>query len=41
MIKLILRECQRIDTLELLEKVLEIPLDSKAIKLVSPKGNQS
>ena len=34
-------ECQRIDTLELLEKVLEIPLDSKAIKLVSPKGNQS
>ena len=24
-----------------LEKVLEIPLDSKAIKLVSPKGNQS
>ena len=35
-------ECQRIDAFELvLEKTLESPLDSKAIKLVNPKGKQS
>ena len=34
-------ECQRIDVSELvLEKTLEIPLDSKEIKAVNPKGNQ-
>ena len=33
---------QRIDALELqLEKTLESPLDSKEIKPVNPKGNQS
>ena len=35
-------ECQRIDAFELwLEKTLESPLDSKEIKAVNPKGNQS
>ena len=35
-------ECQRIDAFELWwEKTLESPLDSKEIKLVHPKGNQS
>ena len=35
-------DCQRIDAFELvLEKTLESPLDSKAIKLVNPKGKQS
>ena len=35
-------ECQRIDGFELvLEKTLESPLDSKEIKPVNPKGNQS
>ena len=34
-------ECQRIDAFELLEKTLESPLDSKEIKPVSPRGNQS
>ena len=37
-------ECQRIDAFELwywrMEKTLESPLDSKAIKSVNPKGNQ-
>ena len=35
-------ECWRIEAFELvLEKILESPLDSKDIKLVHPKGNQS
>ena len=35
-------ECQRIDAFKLvLEKTLESPLDSKEIKPVNPKGNQS
>ena len=35
-------ESQRIDVFKLeLEKTLESPLDSKEIKLVNPKGNQS
>ena len=35
-------ECWRIEAFELvLEKILESPLDSKEIKLVHPKGNQS
>ena len=35
-------ECQGIDAFELvLEKTLESPLDSKEIKPVNPKGNQS
>ena len=35
-------ECQRIgDLILVLEKTLESPLDSKEIKLVNPKGNQS
>ena len=35
-------ECQRIAAFELvLEKSLESPLDSKEIKPVHPKGNQS
>ena len=35
-------EHQRIDAFEVvLEKTLESPLDSKEIKPVSPKGNQS
>ena len=35
-------KCQRIDAFELcLEKTLESPLDSKEIKSVNPKGNQS
>ena len=36
-------ECQRIDAFELWcwEKTLESPLDSKEIKPVNPKGNQS
>ena len=35
-------EHQRIDAFELvLEKTLESPLDSKEIKSVNPKGNQS
>ena len=36
-------ECWRIDAFQLWhwEKTLENPLDSKAIKLVNPKGNQS
>ena len=36
-------ECQRIDVCELwvLEKTLESPLDSREIKPVNPKGNQS
>ena len=37
-------ECRRIDAFELwlnLEKTLESPLDSKEIKPVNPKGNQS
>ena len=35
-------ECQRIDAFKLwgLEKTLESPLDSMAIKPVNPKGNQ-
>ena len=33
-------ECRRIDAFKLvLEKTLESPLDSKAIKPVNPKGN--
>ena len=32
-------ECQRIDAFELQCWRLEIPLDSKAIKQVNPKGN--
>ena len=34
-------ECQRTDAFELLEKTLESPLESKMIKPVNPKGNQS
>ena len=36
-------ECQRIDAFELWcwNKILESPLDSKEIKPVNPKGNQS
>ena len=36
-------ERQRIDAIELpvLEKILESPLDSKEIKPVNPKGNQT
>ena len=36
-------ECRRIDAFELwwLEKTLESPLDSKEIKPVHPKGDQS
>ena len=34
-------ECWRIDAFELLEKIVESPLDCKEIKLVDPKGNQS
>ena len=33
-------ECQKIDAFEV-EKTLESPLDSKKIKPVNPKGNQS
>ena len=33
-------EHQRTDAFELLEKTLEIPLESKEIKPVNPKGNQ-
>ena len=34
-------ECQRIDAFELFKKTLESPLDSKKIKPVNPKRNQS
>ena len=36
-------ECQRTDALQIvvLEKTLESPFDSKEIKSVNPKGNQS
>ena len=34
-------ECWRTDAFELLEKTLESPLDSKEVKPVHPKGNQS
>ena len=34
-------ECQGIDAFVVLEKTLESPLDSKEIKPVIPKGNQS
>ena len=34
-------EHRRTDTFKLLEKTLESPLDSKEIKPVNPKGNQS
>ena len=35
-------ECQNVDAFKLvLEKTLESPLDSKEIKPVNPKGNQS
>ena len=35
-------ECQRIDALAVvLEKTVESPLDSKEVKPVNPKGNQS
>ena len=34
-------ECQKIDAFELLAKTLESSLDSKVIKPVNPKGNQS
>ena len=34
-------EHRRTDAFELLEKTLESPLDSKEIKPVNPKGNQS
>ena len=33
--------CQRTDTFEVFKKSLESPLDSKEIKPVNPKGNQS
>ena len=34
-------ECQKIDAFELLAKTLESSFDSKVIKPVNPKGNQS
>ena len=34
-------EHQKIDAFELLEKILESPLDSKEIQPVHPKGDQS
>ena len=34
-------ECQRTDTFKVFEKTLESPLDSKEVKPVNPKGNQS